>query len=126
MASSAERWVIVGTNGKPIADIRGDVPVFTCREEAEHCLMLGETPRECRVSPNDRTLWFRTSLRPFVPAAIVSPATQVRPFRRSTASQQPWVTSLAPWCGHWGRRRSTVPDTPRTGIGSEPVATDTD
>jgi len=42
LASSAESWVIVGTNGKPIADIRGDVPVFTCREEAEHCLMPGE------------------------------------------------------------------------------------
>jgi len=42
MASSAERWVIVGADGKPIADIRGNVPVFTCREEAERWLMPGE------------------------------------------------------------------------------------
>jgi hypothetical protein len=42
MASSAKGWVIVGADGEPIADIRGNVSVFTCREEAERWLMPGE------------------------------------------------------------------------------------
>ena len=42
MASSAERWVISGADGKPAANIRGNVPVFTFREEAERWLMPGE------------------------------------------------------------------------------------
>jgi hypothetical protein len=42
MATSAEGWVIVGVDGKQIADIRGNVPVFTCREEAVRWLMPGE------------------------------------------------------------------------------------
>jgi hypothetical protein len=47
MASSAEGWVIVGADGKPIADIRGNVPVFTSREEAERWLMAGERVQQC-------------------------------------------------------------------------------
>jgi hypothetical protein len=42
MATSAETWVIFGADGKPIADFHGNVPVFTCREEAERWLMPGE------------------------------------------------------------------------------------
>jgi len=42
MASSVEGWVIVGSDGKPIADIRGNVPVFTSQEQAERWLMTGE------------------------------------------------------------------------------------
>ena len=43
MASSAETWVIVGLDGKPIADIYGNVAVFTSRAEAERWLMPGES-----------------------------------------------------------------------------------
>ena len=42
MASNAETWVIVGVDGKPIADIYGNVAVFTSRAEAERWLI----PRE--------------------------------------------------------------------------------
>ena len=42
MASNADGWVIVGVEGKPIADIYGNVAVFTSRVEAECWLIPGE------------------------------------------------------------------------------------
>ena len=42
MASNGDGWVIVGADGRPIADIYGNVAVFTTREEAECWLVAGE------------------------------------------------------------------------------------
>jgi hypothetical protein len=46
MANSAETWVIVGADGKPIADIYGNIAVFMSRGAAEGWLLAGE-----RVEP---------------------------------------------------------------------------
>lgn len=42
MANSAEVWVIIGVEGKPIADIYGNVAVFTSKDEAASWAMFGE------------------------------------------------------------------------------------
>ena len=42
MASSAERYVIVRSDGSLVSDIYGNPAEFTSREEAERWLMLGE------------------------------------------------------------------------------------
>jgi len=51
MASSADRFVIVGRDGVVLADIYGNTAEFSSREEAERWLMPGERAEPDLSSP---------------------------------------------------------------------------